>query len=86
MLELSQLDVEPVEVQKVENTILLREQNNSLETLTTGNGENDVKAIITLGILPANIGDGGGCCCTPPPVCCPISCYICGTCIEAQHE
>lgn len=70
-VELSELEVEPIELQEVGSTILQREQNKSLETLTT-EGKNDVMSILTLTtFLPANFGDGGGC---GGPLSCSCSC------------
>jgi hypothetical protein len=76
-LELSQLEVEPIELQEVGITILQREQNRNLETLTTTEGKNDVLAILTLtGTLPVNADCGGGCGSCSCGVCraCVISC------------
>jgi type II secretory pathway predicted ATPase ExeA len=46
-LELSQLEVEPIEALEMGADILQREQNRSLETLTSAQGKNDVLAIVT---------------------------------------
>ncbi len=69
-LELSQLEVEPVELQEVGISILQQEQNRNLETLTAPEGKNDVLAILTLtSSLPVNASCGGG------------SCNTCATCL-----
>jgi hypothetical protein len=74
VLELSQLEVEPIELQEVGIAILQREQNRNLETLTAAEGKNDVLAILTLtSSLPVNSCGGCGCCACV----CSCTCY-CG--------
>ena len=78
-LELSQLEVEPIDLQEVEST---QEQNRNLETLTVAEGKNDVLTILTLsGALPAGIGDGGACgsCATC------AACHFCISCNCISH-
>ena len=72
-LELSQLEVEPIELEEMGSSILQREQNSSLETLTTAEGQNDVLAVLTLtSALPVN----SGCVCSC--VCGVCNCGSCG--------
>ena len=80
-LELSELDVEPIEIQEVGGTFLKREQNKSLETLTT-ESKNDVVSILTLTtFLPVNSCGGPlSCSCSCTCLCalkcgCGCSCY-----------
>jgi len=61
-LELSSLEAEPLEI--VVNAPE-SEQGNSLDTLTTAQGDLDVAALLT-GTLPVN----GNCCCCCPMCCC----------------
>ena len=78
-LELSQLEVEPIDLQEVEST---QEQNRNLETLTVAEGKNDVLTILTLSeALPTGIGDCGGCgsCATC------AACHFCISCNCISH-
>jgi hypothetical protein len=69
-LELSELEVEPIELQEVGSSLLQREQNKSLETLST-EGKNDVVSILTLTtFLPVNSCGG------------PFSCACSCTCLD----
>src|SRR4051812_1403184 len=70
-LELSQLEIEPIELQEVGSTILQQEHNRNLETLTATEGKNDILAILTItSSFPVNASCGGGC----------GSCSNCGNC------
>lgn len=88
-LELSQLEIEPIELQEMGGTHLQQEQNRNLETLTATESKNDVLSILTLATsLPVNASCGGGCgscsncsTCSPPPHPCCLSCNCLQTCI-----
>jgi hypothetical protein len=74
-LELSQLEVEPIDLHEVGTSSLLQEQDRNLETLTTTEGKNDALVILTLaGPLPVN--GCGACCCTY--FCCSNGACFCG--------
>lgn len=83
-LELSELEIEPIELQEVGTTSPQQGQNRNLETLTTPEGKNDVLAILTLTVpLPVNNCSGCGSCSTCNTcLACIISCAACTpTCI-----
>ncbi len=63
ILELSQLEVEPIESQEMGANILPQEQDGSLETLTAVEGKNNLLAILTLKGSLYN-GDGRDCSCS----------------------
>ena len=74
-LELSELEVEPIELQEVGSTLLQRKQNKSLETLTTG-GKNDVVSILAITtFLPVNDCSCDGLCSSCSSSClCALKC------------
>jgi hypothetical protein len=69
VLELSQLEVEPIEALEIGADFLQREQNRRLETLTSAEGKNDVLAIIT-----TNFTNGGCTTQANPPLTCTCAC------------
>jgi hypothetical protein len=60
-LELSQLEVEPIEVLEMGADLLQQEQNRSLETLTSAEGKNGVLAIFTPGMMNASCASSSSC-------------------------